>query len=126
MNMRLSTSPNENFKHVSNKLYMINQNLVNRQKVSGENVKRIVKLQTIRKYFYDFIELSDDKEEIRRLDRIITQIEFQIQKLWGFPENKNFHRWFDVPKCSCPKLDNADSLGSKFRTINPNCILHGQ
>ena len=125
--MKLSTSqPSKSFTHVSSKLSMINQNLVNRQKVSAEDVKKIVKLQTIRKYFYDFIELSNDKEEIRRLDRIITQIEFQLQKLWGFPQNRNFHRWFDVPKCSCPKGDNADSLGSDFRIINPNCILHGK
>lgn len=126
-NMKLSTSqPSKTFTHVSSKLSMINQNLVNRQKVSAEDVKKIVKLQTIRKYFYDFIELSNDKEEIRRLDKIITQIEFQLQKLWGFPQNRNFHRWFDVPKCSCPKWDNADSLGSDFRIINPNCILHGK
>ena len=126
-NMKLSTSqPSKTFTHVSSKLSMINQNLVNRQKVSAEDVKKIVKLQTIRKYFYDFIELSNDKEEIRRLDKIITQIEFQLQKLWGFPQNRNFHRWFDVPKCSCPKWDNADSLGSDFRIINHSCILHGE
>jgi hypothetical protein len=125
--MKLSTSqPNKVFNHVSNQLYMINQNLVNRQKVSADDVKKIVRLQTIRKYFYDFIELSNDKEEIRRLDKIITQIEFQLQKLWGFPQDRNHHRWFDVPKCDCPKWDNADSLGSDFRMINPNCILHGK
>lgn len=127
MNMKLSTlQPNEKFQHVCTRFSMINQNMVNRQKVSDEDVKRIVKLQTIRKYFYDFIELSDDKEEIRRLDSIITQIEFQLQKLWGFPQDRNYHRWFDVPKCSCPKWDNADNIGSEFRIINPNCILHGE
>lgn len=127
MNMKLSTSqPSEIFKNVSSKLYMINQNLVNRQKVSPDDVKRIVKLQALRKYFYDFIELSSDKEEIRRLDKIITQIEFQLQKLWGFPQDRNHHRWFDVPKCSCPKWDNDDNIGSEYRIINPNCILHGK
>lgn len=125
--MKLSISqPSKTFTHVSSKLSMINQTLVNRQKVSAEDVKKIVKLQTIRKYFYDFIELSDDKEEIRRLDKIITQIEFKLQKLWGFPQDSNRHRWFEVPKCSCPKWDNADSLGSDFRIINPDCILHGK
>ncbi len=127
MNMKLSTSqPSEIFTHVGNTLYMINQNLVNRQKVSPEDVKRIVKLQNLRKYFFDFMELSNDKDEIRRLDKIVTQIEFQLQKLWGFPQNKNFHRWFDVPKCTCPKMDNADNMGSEYRIINPNCILHGK
>ena len=125
--MKLSTSQqNKSFTHVSSKLSMINQNLVNRQKVSADDVQKIVKLQTIRKYFYDFIELSNDKEEIRRLDKIITQIEFKLQKLWGFPQDRNHHRWFDVPKCSCPKRDNADSLGSDLRTINSDCILHGE
>ena len=82
MNMKLSTSqPSEIFKNVSAKMYMINQNLVNRQKVSPEDVKRIVKLQTLRKYFFDFMELSEDKEEVRRLDKIVTQIEFQLQRL---------------------------------------------
>jgi hypothetical protein len=125
--MKLSTSqPSEIFKNVSSKIYTISQGLVRQQKVSPDDVKRIVKLQTLRKYFYDFIELSDDKEEIRRLDKIITQIEFQLQKLWGFPQDRNHHRWFDVPKCSCPKWDNADNIGSEYRIINPNCILHGE
>ena len=125
--MKLSTSqPSEIFKNVSAKMYMINQNLVNRQKVSPEDVKRIVKLQTLRKYFFDFMELSEDKEEVRRLDKIVTQIEFQLQRLWRFKQDETMHRWFERPKCSCPKMDNSEMLGTGVRYTNPKCIIHGE
>jgi len=113
------------FQHATSKLYSINNNLVIHQKVSPEDVKKIEKLQNIRSYFYDFIELSEDKEEIRRLVKFITQIEFQLQKLWNFKPDETMHRWFDVPKCSCPKMDNAGYLGTPYKTINPKCIIHG-
>jgi hypothetical protein len=117
--------PNNIFKHATSKLYSINNNLVIRQKVSPEDVKKIEKLQNIRSYFYDFIELSEDKEEIRRLAKFITQIEFQLQKLWNFKPDETMHRWFDVPKCSCPRMDNVDYLGTPYKSINHKCIIHG-
>jgi len=123
--MIYSIAPNNIFKHATSKLYSVNNNLVIRQNIGLEDVKRIVKLQTIRFYFYDLIELSDDKEEIRRLAKFITQLEFQLQVLWNFKQDENMHRWFDIPKCSCPKMDNADNLGTPYKIINPKCIIHG-
>ena len=72
------------------------------------------------------MELSEDKEEVRRLDKIVTQIEFQLQTLWRFKQDETMHRWFERPKCSCPKMDNSEMLGTGVRYTNPNCIIHGE
>ena len=123
--MKLSTSQSSGkFKRVSNEHYIINTNLVYRQKVSPEDVIRIVNLQNIRKYFHDFMEILDNKEEIKRLDKIVTQIEFQLQKLWGLDQDERMHFWFKRPKCSCPKSDNSDVIGTDIKYINSKCILH--
>ena len=123
--MIYSTVPNKIFKHSTSDLYTISGGLINRQKVSPDDVEKIKSLHCIRFYFYDLIELSTDKAEIRRFAKIITQVEFQLQKLWKFNQNEDYHRWFEIPKCSCPKIDNSDYLGSGYRVVNPDCIVHG-
>ncbi len=104
----------------------INTNLAIRQNLTDEDVENIKKLHAIRNCYFGLIEVTDDKSELINIRDIITQIEFSLQKIWGFEEDARYHRFFDIPKCDCPKLDNSDLLGTGHRYINPNCILHGQ
>lgn len=55
----------------------------------------------------------------------VTELEFELQRLWGFPQDKEFHRyWLNIGSCSCPKMDNMDRLGYG-RIINLGCPVHG-
>ena len=51
--------------------------------------------------------------------------EFALQEIWGFERNANYHRDFDIPYCTCPKLDNEDYLGTGYRVVTAGCIYHG-
>jgi len=110
---------------LKSKISILNLNLINKQKINDEDVKLIHKLHIIKNCYLSFIESSNSKEDIRRFAKFITVIEFRLQNLWKFKEDINYHRFWNLPKCSCPKMDNMDDYGSGFRHINLNCIIHG-
>jgi hypothetical protein len=45
--------------------------------------------------------------------------------VWGFDQNPNFHHWYTVPKCRCPKLDNAERWGTSYGIVSGSCPIHG-
>ena len=104
----------------------LNQNLVARNNVSPEAQTQLCEL-------YDKLEallLSSKGELLTRADYDIisdkvTELEFELQRLWGFPQDEEFHKyWLSVGSCSCPNMDNMDRLGYG-RIINLGCPLHG-
>ena len=104
----------------------LNQKLVARNNVSPEAQLQLCEL-------YDELEallLSSKGELLTRADYDIisdkvTELEFELQGLWGFPQDKEFHRyWLSVGHCECPPLDNLERLGYG-RIINLRCGVHG-
>jgi len=57
----------------------------------------------------------------------LEQTEFKMQELFGFKQDRNYHRyWLHSPGCTCPKLDNQDNYGTKYRIIDLDCPVHGE
>ena len=71
-------------------------------------------------------EIQSDSVELKRLSLFVTQIDFQLQKLWKFKVDSAYHRFWELPKCQCPASDNLDTFGTGHRYINPNCKIHGK
>jgi len=58
---------------------------------------------------------------------LIEEIEFLMQRAWGFEEDAAFHTWwYQAPHCTCPPIDNAERFGSKNKVIRQDCPLHGK
>ena len=104
----------------------LNQNLVARNNVSYASQLKLCEL-------YDKLEvllLSSKGELLTRADYDIisdkvTVLEFELQRLWGFPQDKEFHRyWLNIGNCTCPKMDSLERLGYG-RIINLGCPVHG-
>lgn len=56
----------------------------------------------------------------------IEQLEFNLQRLWGFPESQMHHRyWSRLQMCLCnaDSMDNLDDRGYR-RTIRLDCPIH--
>lgn len=63
--------------------------------------------------------------KINGMVQIIQELEFALQKEWGFPQDANYHTYWSRPKsCTCPKMDNADYFGFG-KIITSDCPLHG-
>lgn len=106
--------------------YYLNDKLAKLNNVSDENIAKIVKAHIFKLKQFELMEQTDNKCLLKSLADVIEQIEYELQELWGFAKDKNFHRWFDVPKCTCPKLDNEERIGTSYRIIAVHCPVHGE
>lgn len=58
----------------------------------------------------------------------LEDIEFALQRAWGFDEKRAKHTWwFMIPHCTCPKSDNLDisTDGLPIRLKTTTCPIHG-
>ena len=104
---------------------VINSRLVADQGIDSDEVRKINNLHKVRNCYRTLMENTDDAVELKRLSLFITQIDFQLQKLWKFKVDSAYHRFWELPKCQCPASDNRDTYGTGHRYINPNCKIHG-
>lgn len=104
----------------------LNQNLVARNNVSYTAQLQLCEL-------YDELDALLETSKIYGLTRAdydvisdkVTELEFELQRLWGFPQDKEFHRyWLSVGHCKCGAIDNLERLGYG-RIINLDCPVHG-
>ena len=108
------------------KMVVINSRLVTNQGLDLDEVDKVNKLHKVRNCYLTLMENTDDSVELKRLSLFITQIDFQLQKLWKFKVDSAYHRFWELPKCQCPASDNLDTFGTGHRYINPNCKIHGK
>jgi hypothetical protein len=106
----------------------LNPSLIALQGISQSAVNFIIELHEEKNKIFDrMLELTpeDDILELRELVIKLEDLEFKMQHHWGFSKDENFHtHWILAPHCKCPKLDNADRLGTG-KVISGICPLHG-
>ena len=107
------------------KTVTLNQALLEKQGITPEGEELIQELHGRKIAVYKTIEATDDPAELEALADLITQIEFALQRAWGFPQSIAYHRFWETPKCSCPQMDNEECYGTKQFIIATNCRLHG-
>jgi len=101
----------------------INYHLLDRQKV-WKKLDTIKKLHIEKFKVFEKIEVAKEGEMAGYV-KDIENLEFKLQRAWGFPQDRNFHRWFEVPRCTCAKMDNQDRSGTEYRVYNLDCPVHG-
>jgi len=107
------------------KMVVINSRLVTNQGLDLDEVDKVNKLHKVRNCYLTLMENTDDITNLKKLSKIIEQIDFQLQKLWKFKVDSKYHRFWNLPKCQCPKLDNMDALGTGRKIYSKNCPIHG-
>jgi len=73
---------------------------------------------------FDIIENSDDN--LKSYYKKLTDNEYNMQLLYGEDEDISFHRFWETPKCTCPKIDNIEIYPSKTPIFDNNCKIHGK
>jgi len=102
--------------------YWLNPALVEQQKLTKEQVEELKLTHQDRLRIFEAMENTDDVEDLKMYAEQFDNLEFEQQRIWGWPQDENFHRWFDVPKCKCP--DNSENIGTKYRIISSDCPIH--
>ena len=103
----------------------INPELVIKQELTAEDVKKIKKIHKRRLKIFDNIEQTSNPCVLKTLVQEVKDVEFELQRAWKMEENADYHTWwFHCPKCTCPKFDNQDAIGVNWSYISNNCPLH--
>jgi hypothetical protein len=71
---------------------------------------------------YDIIESSD--ENLEQYYKKLTDIEYNMQLLYGEEEDISQHLFWQTPKCTCPKIDNIEIYPSKNPIFDDKCQIH--
>lgn len=112
------------FQH-RNKTLGINLDLVKHQRITFETLCAIIALQKERCDFFSLLEATNDRKLIKILFKQLTEIEYELQMLWGFEPDARFHNSWMWPKCTCPYSDNRH-MPPGLQWVNENCPLHGR
>lgn len=106
----------------------LNPRLIEKQNLSEVQCQAIIELH--RKKYGKIQQMKamhpSDTEELRKIVGEITELEFKLQDAWGFDRNQLMHRFWELPHCTCPKLDNEDSYGTEYYIVVKSCPLHGE
>lgn len=103
--------------------YTLSKSLLDKQNAWG-NLEKIIEAHQLKLCIYDLLYYTSDRKMLKSLALDLQEVEFELQALWGFEKDVKFHRFWEYPKCECPRLDNMDAY-PHLQYINNNCPLHG-
>ena len=105
---------------------MLSERLLYQQN-AWKNVEKIKTAHELRLVIEELMSETRNVNMLRSLRDDWTEIQFELQRLWGFEEGDRFHKFWTLPKCTCPKMDNEDYyyIYPDRSLINPSCPLHG-
>jgi hypothetical protein len=103
---------------------MINYDLARERNLSEETVEAIEKLQAYRTQLGESYLAGKIGALMYR--EAWTDNEYELQALWGFPLDSNYHMFWDMAGCTCPRMDNRDSWGYDLHYYNGSCPIHGR
>lgn len=104
---------------------VLNPELLKKQMISKRTQKWLISSHKIKVEIFNAMQATDDPVALKALAKIETALELHQQELWGFEPNENAHYWWKVPKCRCPKMDNAERYGTPYGIISATCPVHG-
>lgn len=105
--------------------YILNEGMM-RHRGKLDNLDAIKMVHETKLEIYECIKYETDPRMLRSFANDIQLCEFELQRLWGFDEDARFHRFWETPKCECPKMDNEERYGTKYSAITLSCKLHGR
>jgi len=109
------------------KTVLLNPRLLEKQEITDPKViQKLVDSHIEKLKIIEQMDMSNDPVNLHNLAVDIEKIEFKQQELWDLPKNRDFHYWYNVPKCTCPQMDNQDNYGTPYRIVNDDCPVHGK
>lgn len=105
-------------------IFMLNVFILNAQD-AWQNLEAIKDMHMLKQIIYIDIEQENNGKRLKELALDLQEVEFELQRLWGFTEDARYHKFWQYPKCTCPQMDNEDRYGTKYKIVNQQCPLHG-
>lgn len=102
----------------------INARLIESKEIDDSTLKEIIRIHEHKLIIYADIQKETELIMLPLYAKILTHYERKLQVLWGFTVDNRFHRFWNTPRCTCPKLDNEDRYPNGYYIRNLECPLH--
>ena len=102
----------------------VNLSLAKKYGLSRDSIIMISSLHQQRQLIFDALE-SGEFLPSTRINNMLESIEESLQLLWFNRVDLNYYRFWDIPKCGCPKMDNSDRYPYGNYIISEGCKFHG-
>lgn len=99
---------------------IINMPLARSRNLTDKDIEELEATYLLLRNVLEYPELTGDPTAK------VTELEYELQRLWKFPQDAKFHKYQLFMKgCTCPVLDNAELYGhTKARYIAGDCPWH--
>lgn len=105
-------------------LQTVNLALALKQGLGSDKVVAIDVLHEIRDKFMSDPWLVSSRNSV--VVDVIQGLDYALQALWGFKLDSDHHSsQHHINGCTCPKIDNDDLVGTKYRVRSQGCPFHG-
>lgn len=100
-----------------------------RERVDKNRIKNDKNLDKLKNCLLEKLKIYDEIENSDNLEKYykkLTDLEYSMQILYGEEEDISYHRFWETPKCTCPKIDNLEIYPSQTPIFNDKCPIHGK
>lgn len=104
--------------------HSLNVNLLVKNKIDIHGFRALCRVHKKKDKILKQMEETDDVARLRELASKVMVYEYQLQDLWKFKMDAKYHKWWLLPKCTCPKLDNEDIYPSSITYMSGECPIH--
>lgn len=104
----------------------LNPGLVDKQNLTDSEIAALKTTHRLRYELFAIAANMKSPEALKALAKFFSKLESEQQRLWHFDVDENYYRFFDFPGCTCPKMDNAERLGTPYHIISMDCPIHGE
>ncbi len=104
---------------------LLDQQGIHKDKAGKVKFERLKELHRSRHYVELTMKNTTAPGILKHLGYVWTMIQYALQQEWGFREDPKFHEFWNLPKCTCPKLDNEDRHPAGKPIFNIDCPIHG-
>lgn len=104
---------------------MINYKLALKQNLNDDDIQKIELLHLVRQQVHKAL-FDGALNPTNAVGMMLQSLDSDLQTLWRFEKNDRFYKWWWVPTCTCPKIDNDDAYPCGYYTTNMSCPLHGE
>jgi hypothetical protein len=128
-NMKKEIDPSLLEVSYKDKHIILNEFLLKKQGIYNEDsIYKIAKLHYEKMRILDEMENTHPTEilKLHIFGQKLKDIEFELQKAWGFELNEKFHKFWYQPHCTCPKIDNDERFTYDCGFIDEECPVHGK
>ena len=103
----------------------LSPHFIRSQNLNDKDIEKLVKLHVRRLTIFDRMKKMSSSKSLKRFVPVIEKLEFEMQKVWKFKVDRNYHTWwYQVPHCNCPKGGNFLLFGKSKRLISTDCPVH--